>query len=142
MHKRLVSSTLLIVFQLAGASCSANEGALPARKDCIVHIQLDWDASTPPADRLRIVNNVAEVISQAPAALGRDYLSSVAVPRGEPISIYLQFVRGCSRRVNMATKLIQLVRNNVVDAPSMEIDSAEIEPGPDTIDVWGPAWSE
>ena len=67
---------------------------------------------------------------------------SQAFPKGNSSAFFLQFTQGCDERLHYAELLVDHVRAQVSRAPELIASGDRVEPGDDTIQVWGPDWRD
>lgn len=128
-----------LVLVLVAVSICSNAADLPLRKDCIVEIELGWEEAASLSAKAATIEAMA-------ANLRERYASSRMEPNlsfKEGLDqIYAQFKSFCEDRLQQAEELMEALTRGVVGAPSYEVSSRRISPGPDTIDSWGPFWRD
>ena len=123
-------------------ACLGANNAPPKRRDCIVKVDLDWQEEMTPASREELLESIAHLASIASGTLGNEYTASLAIREGSRSALFLQFKANCDDRLQMADRIVSLVRNKIPDAPPMIVLVDTVEPGPETIDVSGPSWED
>jgi len=137
--KFLLLSTVI----LQASTCKAGDQLLPERKECIVKIEIKWPANAPSADEKEIIiRQISSAISTSSSRGGPNYLVNQAIPRGHRDILYLQFGRDCIHRLEIARSLAEYVMEAVPASPDLLVAPEFVEPGPETIEVWGPSWSD
>ena len=142
MYKKGLFALAAIIVLMQTQICWSGDQALPMRKDCIVEIQIDWPANLRPIEREELINEISHAISLSAASGGPDVAASQAIPKNERNTIYLQLESNCTERLDIARSLVSYVNETVPQSPSMVVLQNDVEPGLDTIDVWGPSWSD
>lgn len=142
MIRNVVLSVTFTLVVTAICACGAGDRALPLRKDCIVKIALEWPEKVTVQEREDVIAKVGIAMSLAATKLGQDYTINLAVPKSNRNAIYIQFKRNCSAREQMARRIVSHVKETVLSSPPMFLVPAVVEPGPDTIDTWGPSWAD
>lgn len=104
------------------------------RADCIAGAELEW----PPGqqDKIKTINKIAEadpVAHQYPTA-------GLSVRDSE--RIYVIFHRDCERRRLMMREIMERYERAVFGFPPYRIINKNIEPSPNTIQVYGGYWSD
>lgn len=139
----LLRNTTISVLLLISAACSgAVDDALPSRTDCIVKIDMQWPTDMAVSMREKIIDEIGTAILLSAAKGGPDISADLALPRHERDVMYLQFKQACDHRLEHASNLATYVYRTVNRAPTMVVSDQKIEPGPDTIEVWGATWSD
>ncbi len=133
---------LLLIGLSAANSCTAEESRLPNRRDCIVRIDMHWKEITGMNDdRERVIGDLNRAISMAAASGGPNYDVSQSIPPERNV-VFLQFKDDCADRAKMADELSSYVMEAVANSPPLIVSREVIDPGVDTIDVWGPSWAD
>jgi len=140
---RMIPALLLSVSCIYLPACDASESALPYRRQCIVRVDIDWPATTTKDfSKEKLLREISRVISTSESLGGPGYLVSQAIPSNNRDVIYLQFKQDCTNRLEMATRLTEFVSKSVTNAPDFDVASEFVEPGLETIEVWGPSWQD
>ena len=103
---------------------------------------MQWPSDMGVAEREEIIDEISTTILLSAAKGGPNISADQAVPRLERDVLYLQFKEACDRRLQYANEMIIYVHKIVARAPKMTLVNQKMNPGPDTIEVWGPAWSD
>ena len=140
---RLVNSSVFLVASMiwVNVSCSKEESAR-LRADCIVEINLQWPRETSTRDK---VKTAQEMLKRIRSSSNEGRITSspdVAIQGKELELLYLQFSMDCDGRMQSAGILMQSVLSRVPGTPAYSISNSRIEPGPNTIEVWGPSWTD
>ena len=124
-------------------ACTANDQPLPLRRDCIVKIQIEWPAQYRSAsEREGLIREISNAMVMSGSRGGPPYLADQAIPRGQRDVIYLQFEKKCADRLEMARDLVAYVDQTVPGSPELLVSPEVVEPSTETIEVWGPSWSD
>jgi hypothetical protein len=139
-HACYATAIALVVLPLL--ACGDKPAPLPSRADCIVMITIDWPPSASEIEREALIDTISMGIVMAPVMLGDDFKNTLATPRRQRDRLFIQFFSNCSERVEMAEALVAHVKRVVPDSPDLRVSRQRISPGLDTIEAWGPEWSD
>lgn len=133
------------VFAMLGgamSSCS-HQSSSPYRADCIVKIEFEWPAGTTDATREAAINVIIGRMHSSVAPGGSDIvLPSLALPVDNRSAMYMQFLEQCDERFDIAERIVSIGLAGVEGAPLTAVSHDRIEPGEETINVWGPPWRD
>jgi hypothetical protein len=140
--RHVCHATAIALVGLPLLACGDKPVPRPSRADCIVMMTIDWPSSSSEVEREALIDTISMEIVMAPVTLGDDFKSTLATPRRQRDRLYMQFFSNCSERVEMAEALVAHVRRVVPDSPDLRVSRQRISPGLDTIEAWGPEWSD
>ncbi len=111
------------------------------REECIVRINIDWSGMVSD-DKESSIRRVTDAIRKAPDMGFNKIPASSAIQGSDRQFIYYQYKNGCDRRIENTEKLLDYVRKNIADLPSMKVDLGHFKPGVHTIRSSGPWWKD
>lgn len=130
-------NAVLLGILLVCSGCDAASD-LPVRKDCIVGIELDWPANTPLEIRARVVEQIVRNV-QANKSENKPLLAN---PKDDLSVLYAQYKSSCDQRYELMERLMAVAASGVRDMPGYDVMPHVVEPGPATIEAWGPDWRD
>lgn len=134
---------LSMIVMVSAVACGEPAAVhLPSRSECIVKINLHWPSGADSAERERIIEEISSAVMFSAARGGPEVRTNQAFPRAERSVMYLQFEAACRERIENTENLLAYVKSVVPKTPEVSISNELVEPGSDTIDVWGPAWAD
>lgn len=137
------TAILLITLATVLAACSSSSSSdVPRRSDCIVKIALQWPVDISPREQEKTIDQMSSAMLFARAKGGPNLNPGQAFPNHRRDLLFLQFERECESRVRNAQELMEYVRTRVPTAPLFSVSHEVIQPGVDTIDLWGPPWRD
>lgn len=131
-----VACVVLIALQCACA------GPLPERSDCIVKLVFDWPENIAFEKREGMIKRIARTITFSAAKGGPAVRPQISAPLAHRSLMYLQLSHDCDARLSRSRALVDYVNKVVPSAPPIRVSTDRVQPGPDTIDVWGPDWAD
>jgi hypothetical protein len=141
MGRNIIWLALAAAALPAVSSCSDAE-SLPLRADCIVEIELAWDDSMTTGDRAKTIALMFEQIDRFYRSHPSKERPNFALPGDDLDHLYAQFRSSCEQRTALAADLMSQVSRSVPTAPAYRVSHQMIEPGPTTINTWGPSWRD
>lgn len=117
-------------------------GELPLRADCIVQVDLDWSevgVRLDASERSRLVPDAMTAAMSHGAEIERPNLAT-AYPVID--RVYFQFSENCEARLDQADRIMFVIAPYFAYPVHYEIVRDRVNPGPHTIDVWGPYWRD
>jgi len=120
------------------AACSKDDPAsrLPLRSECIVGARLTWPEGTSDT-------NAQAIVARLTREMTRNQQAGVAgVQNQGNDAIYVIYAEDCPSRDGKFDYLLRQLQLAVYQAPGFDVIEDEIEPGPATIDVYGPQWRD
>ena len=136
---------LVVVLTIVTGCHASNTPVKYTREDCIVAVRLDISNSNY-TEWLSLQQKMAMLFARnttgKAVALAADITFSRNIAYGKGYA-YLQYTKECERRVQFARTLFkQYFARQIKQFPNYRVLSIRIKPGPNTIDVTGPYWSD
>lgn len=141
---RFVVFLLLLFSATAGwAQLGSKNITRYSRSDCIVEVDFSegiykegsWQKLTQDINGIFIGKRFHKKYPNI-ADIGSQYRRSDTVPR-----IYIQYLRNCENRIQMASNLMEYFKSRIADFPAYIVLEKRIQPNPrTTIDVCGRFW--
>lgn len=142
-------SAIILVVAMTTACTAGSPGAdgssattAPTRAECIVAVQLVWDGRLSSRDRSDFLR---DAVVPALSGLPRDeypWLAGSTFPGPEKKMMYIQFSQECEARLDLAAGVIENVGLERLSQVRAIIKDEIVRPGPQTIDLRGPDWSD
>lgn len=145
MYKRFAALTIVFTMLIPNPELYANSlvasNRLPSRSACIVKLVLNWP-KLAEEEKQKIMNQMGEAIALSSVRGGPRVETQSAFLPGRYDSIYIQFNTNCQSRFSLAHELVKYIKRSVIDAPHIVVSTKRVDPGPNTIDAWGPYWKD
>jgi hypothetical protein len=124
------------LFMVAACGKDTATSQLPLRSDCIVGARLIWPEYITETDAQATVARMTNELT-------RHRQPGLAGIRNQGHrEIYVIYSDDCQARHTRFGYLVRQLQLKIYQAPRLEVIDGVIEPGPETIQVYGPQWRD
>lgn len=112
-----------------------------SRADCLVKVKIEW--TVPDNERFKIFKTIGRSLAELHEKAG----TKPGIDRGplyhlSEAALYLQYRKQCEDRFEITDDLLERLKMVVDDKVVFHLLRERIEPGPDSVDLKGPFWTD